>query len=283
MLRIAIQKSGRLHDESIRLLRRAGIGVENGTRKLKVRAKSFPLEVLYLRNSDMPKYIEDGVVDIGIIGENAYIEQGRAIAIKQRLGFSQCRLSLAVPKEVNYSDISFFEGQKIATSYPNTLQQFLDKKGVSATIHKINGSVEVAPSLGLAVGICDLVSSGNTLFTNGLKEVEVLLESEAILVARPELNPEKSQLLEQLLFRFEALLRAQKNKYILLNAPNEHLQEIINILPGLNSPTVMPLAKEGWSSLHSVITESDFWERIEALKAAGAEGILVTPIEKMIA
>ena len=281
-LKIAIQKSGRLHDSSLKLLRECGIHIDNGQDQLKVRATNFPIEVLYLRNSDIPEYVEDGVADIAIIGENVVVEKENRVEIIQQLGFSKCRLSLAVPKNTAFESLSFFEGKKIATSYPNTLKSFLDKNNISADIHKISGSVEIAPNIGLAEGICDLVSSGSTLFKNGLKEVEVILKSEACLVANVSLEKDQKAILNKLIFRITAVLAARNNKYILLNVPNEKVDAVKQILPGMKSPTVMPLSQEGWSSLHSVINENDFWDVIDQLKANGAEGILVVPIEKMV-
>lgn len=282
VLKIAIQKNGRLHDESVELLAECGIKFNNGRDQLKVASFSFPAELLFLRNSDIPNYVRDGIADIAIIGENTVIEKGTKLDIVEQLGFSSCKLSLAVPKDTKYDNASFFEGKKIATSYPNTLQQFLDKNKINAEIHEISGSVEIAPNIGLADGICDLVSSGSTLFKNGLKECDVILKSEACLAATPGLTGDKKELLDKLLFRIKAVKAAKNNKYILLNAPNNKVNDIINILPGMKSPTVLPLAQEGWSSIHSVITENDFWNVIDALKQNGAEGILVVPIQKMV-
>lgn len=282
LLKIAIQKSGRLHDNSLRLLRDCGIVAENGNDQLKVRAQNFPLEILYLRNSDIPQYLEDGVADIAIVGENLLIEKQKNIEIVSRLGFSKCRVSLAVPKNEEASDLSYFNGKKIATSYPNTLQNFLDANQLNAEIHLISGSVEIAPNIGLAEAICDIVSSGSTLFKNGLKEITTVLTSEAVLASSPNLSNEKQMLLDKLVFRIEAVLKAKNTKYILMNVPNDKIDEVSNILPVLKSPTVLPLAIEGWSSLHSVIDETQFWNVIDALKEAGAEGILIAPIEKII-
>lgn len=282
MLKIAVQKSGRLNEGSLALLRDCGIVVENGGDKLKAEASGFPLEVIFLRNSDIPEYVQDGVVHCGIIGENVLAESGAGIDVLQKLGFSRCRLSLALPKEGKYDGLSWFNGKRIATSYPNSLQKFLKRNELNAEIHLINGSVEIAPALGLADAVCDLVSSGNTLFSNGLKEVEVILKSEAVLVASRQLDGEARQLLDKLLFRIRAVLNARKYSYVLLNCPEERLDDIINILPGMKSPTIMPLAQKGWYSLHSVVHEDDFWNHIDALKANGAEGILIIPIEKMI-
>jgi len=281
-LKIAIQKSGRLSEESLKLLKSCGIKVDNGRDQLKVAVPNFPLEILYLRNSDIPKYLEDRVADIAIIGENLLFEQEKQVDIICKLGFSKCRVSLAIPKEDQSNGISFFEGKKIATSYPNTVNKYLKLKNVKAKIHKISGSVEIAPNIGLADGICDIVSSGSTLFKNGLKETEVILRSEAVLASAKELCMEKRQILDKLVFRIESVLRAKNSKYILMNVPNEKIDVVSEILPVLKSPTVLPLAKEGWSSLHSVIDEDQFWEVIDELKEAGAEGILVVPIDKMV-
>ena len=281
-LKIAIQKSGRLNEESLKLLKSCGIKVDNGRDQLKVAVPNFPLEILYLRNSDIPKYLEDRVADIAIIGENLLFEHEKQVDIICKLGFSKCRVSLAIPKENKSNGISFFEGKKIATSYPNTVNKYLKLKNVKAKIHKISGSVEIAPNIGLADGICDIVSSGSTLFKNGLKETEVILRSEAVLASAKELCIEKKQILDKLVFRIESVLRAKNSKYILMNVPNEKIDVVSEILPVLKSPTVLPLAKKGWSSLHSVIDEDQFWEVIDELKVAGAEGILVVPIDKMV-
>lgn len=283
LLRIAVQKSGRLNEGSLQLLRECGIRLESSREQLRVQADNFPLEVFYLRNSDIPQYVEDAVADIAIIGENLLAESQKPLIVVQKLGFSRCRLSLAVPRETAYpNEIEWFNGKRLATSYPNTLSKFLKEKNIDAEIHEISGSVEIAPNIGLADGICDLVSSGNTLFMNGLKEVETILKSEACVVARHTLEPERQALLEKLLFRIRAVLAARKTKYVLLNAPDNKLDEICNILPGVKSPTIMPLAEKGWSSVHSVIAEDDFWEMIDQLKAAGAQGILIMPVEKII-
>ena len=281
-LKIAIQKSGRLNEDSLKLLKSCGIKVDNGKDQLKVEVPNFPMEILYLRNSDIPQYLEDGVADIAIVGENLLIEKRRKVEVIQKLGFSKCRVSLAVPKEVENADLSYFQGKKIATSYPNTVQNFLNEKGIKSDIHTISGSVEIAPNIGLADGICDIVSSGSTLFKNGLKETEVILKSEAVLAASSDLNEEKQAILDKLLFRIKAVLKAKNTKYILLNVPNEKIEEVSRILPVLKSPTILPLAEEGWSSLHSVIDEEKFWEVIDELKNAGAEGILVVPIDKIV-
>ena len=281
-LKIAIQKSGRLNEDSLRLLKDCGISVDNGRDQLKVTVRNFPLEIYYLRNSDIPQYLEDGVIDIAIVGENLLIEKEKNVSIVERLGFSKCRVSLAVPKEVKVKDLSYFEGKKIATSYPNTLKTYLDKNNVSADLHVISGSVEIAPNIGLADGIFDIVSSGSTLFKNGLKETQVVLKSEAVLAKAPTLSQEAKEILDKLLFRIKAVQRAKKSKYILLNVPNDKITAVSNILPVLNSATILPLAKEGWSSLHSVIEENQFWDVIDQLKTAGAEDLLIVPIDKMV-
>lgn len=281
-LRIAIQKSGRLHDDSIKLLKECGIDINNGVNKLKTEASNFPLEVFFLRDDDIPQYVEDGVADIGIVGENVIIEKGRPVRIAEKLGFGKCRLSLAIPKSAEYNGVQDMDKLRIATSYPVILQKFLDEHKITAEIHEISGSVEIAPGIGLADAICDLVSSGSTLFMNGLKEVQVILKSEAALISSNSLTAEQDALLQKLLFRIQAVKKAKNNKYVLLNAPNDKLDEIIKLLPGMKSPTVLPLAEEGWSSVHSVLNENAFWDIIENLKAAGAQGILVVPIEKMI-
>ena len=281
-LKIAVQKSGRLNEDSIKLLKSCGIQIENGEDQLKVVASNFPVELLYLRNSDIPQYLEDGVVDIAIVGENLLIEKEKKIDIIEKLGFSKCKVSLAIPKNVADESLQYFEGKKIATSYPNTVQSFLDKNKINAEIHVISGSVEIAPNIGLADGICDIVSSGSTLFKNGLKETHVILRSEAVLAKSKNLTVEKEEILSRLLFRIQAVLRAKNTKYILMNVQNENIEKVSAILPVLKSPTILPLAEEGWSSLHSVIKENEFWEVIDALKNAGAEGIIVTPIDKMV-
>jgi ATP phosphoribosyltransferase len=281
-LKIAVQKSGRLKEDSLKILKECGISIDNGKDQLKASAFNFPLEVLYLRNSDIPQYIEDGVADIAIVGENVVIEKEKELDVLLKLGFSKCRLAMAVPKEVEYNGLEYFNGKKLATSYPNSLRQFLEANKLECDIHVISGSVEIAPNIGLADGICDLVSSGSTLFKNGLKEVEQILSSEACLVANKNISNLKSAILDRLLFRMKSVLTAKNNKYILLNAPNDKVDDIIKVLPGMKSPTILPLAIEGWSSLHSVINESDFWGVIDQLKLNGAEGILVVPIEKMV-
>ncbi|MBU2996204.1 ATP phosphoribosyltransferase [Cellulophaga baltica] len=281
-IRIAIQKSGRLNDDSIGILKDCGISIDNGKDQLKASSRNFPMEVFYLRNGDIPQYLRDGVVDIAIIGENVLIEKGEDISIAEKLGFSKCKVSLAVPKGVEYTSVKDFQGKRIATSYPNTVTNYLKDKGVTAEIHIINGSVEIAPNIGLADGICDIVSSGSTLFKNNLKEVEVMLKSEAVLAVSSKISEERKEILEKLRFRIQSVLRARQSKYVLLNAPNDKLPKILELLPGMRSPTVLPLAEEGWSSVHTVIAKDSFWEVIDELKQAGAEGILVCPIEKMV-
>lgn len=281
-LKLAIQKSGRLSEDSISLLKQCGIGVKNGGNLLKTTADNFPLEVYFLRDDDIPQYVQDGVADIGIVGENVLYEKCKDVEIVRPLGFGKCRLSIAVPKGESYAGVSYLQGKKLATSYPFLTEQFLRKHRIEAEIHEISGSVEIAPGIGLADAVCDLVSSGSTLFMNGLKEVETILDSQAVLIKQEQLSDEKLALLNKLLFRISAVHTAKKNKYVLLNAPNEALDTIFALLPGMKSPTVLALAEEGWSSVHSVIPEEEFWEKIEALKQAGAEGILVVPIEKMI-
>ena len=282
MIKIAIQKSGRLNIDSLEILKQCGISIDNGKDQLKAAARNFPLEVLYLRNGDIPQYLRDGVVDLAIIGENLIHEKGKGIETIERLGFSKCRVSVALPKEIEFNNIKELDGKRIATSYPNTVKCFFEENGIAADIHIINGSVEIAPNIGLADAICDIVSSGSTLFKNNLKEVVKIMESEAVLVQAPNLSSEKNELIEKLRFRLRAVLRAKKSKYILLNAPNDKIEQISNILPVLKSPTVLPLSQKGWSSLHSVIDEGSFWDVIDALKEAGAEDILVCPIEKMV-
>ncbi|WP_304139197.1 ATP phosphoribosyltransferase [Mesonia mobilis] len=282
MLKVAIQKSGRLHDDSIKILKEAGIYIDNGKDQLKTTSRNFPLEVLYLRNSDIPQYLRDGVVDLAILGENLLVEKGEDLKIVEKLGFSKCRVSVAIPKEKKFTSLEDLEGKKIATSYPNTVKKFLAEKGIKADLHKISGSVEIAPNIGLADAIVDIVSSGSTLFKNNLKEVEQILKSEAVLAVSPQISTEANEILDRLLFRIQSVLKARTSKYVLLNAPNDKLDKIIEILPGMKSPTVLPLAKEGWSSLHSVINEETFWEVIDELKTNGAEGILICPIEKMV-
>ena len=281
-LHIAVQKSGRLHDESLKLLNDCGISIDNGKDQLKAVARNFPLEIFYLRNGDIPQYLRDGVVDIAIIGENLLVEKGDDISIKEKLGFSKCRVSIAIPKEDTYKGIESLIGKKIATSYPNTVKGFLVEKGIDAELHIINGSVEIAPNIGLSYAVCDIVSSGSTLFKNNLKEVEVLFKSEAVLAASSTLDAEKNDILKKLQFRIQSVLKGRQSKYILMNVPNDSIDRISSILPVLKSPTVLPLAEPGWSSLHSVINEGKFWEVIDELKAAGAQDILVCRVEKMV-
>jgi len=282
LLKIAVQTKGRLNEDSLKLIDEAGIKLPLSTRKLISAATNFPLEALFLRDDDIPQAVAAGVADVGIVGENEMLEKNENVMVAKRLGFSKCRLSLAIPKDDEYKGLEYFNGKKIATSYPEILKAYFEKNNIKAEIHVINGSVEIAPGIGLADAIFDIVSSGSTLVSNRLKEVEVVVKSEAVLVANPNLSEAKKTILEQLIFRMESVQRAEKKKYILLNAPNEKLAEIESYLPGMKSPTVMPLAEQGWSSVHSVIDEKDFWEIIGKLKAAGAQGILVIPIEKMI-
>ena len=281
-IRIAIQKSGRLNEDSLQILKDCGISINNGKDQLKASSRNFPMEVFYLRNGDIPQYLRDGVVDIAIIGENVLIEKGEDIKIAERLGFSKCKVSLAVPKSMKYDSVKDFEGKRIATSYPNTVKSYLEENGVKADLHIITGSVEIAPNIGLADAICDIVSSGSTLFKNNLKEVEIMLKSEAVLAVSPKISVEREELLNKLQFRIQSVLRARQSKYVLLNAPDSKLQNILKLLPGMRSPTVLPLAEEGWNSVHTVINKDSFWEVIDELKLAGAEGILVCPIEKMV-
>lgn len=281
-LKIAIQKSGRLSEKSLELLKECGIKIPDFKSKLKNAATNFPLEILFLRDDDIPKYVEQGIVDIGIIGENEVLEQGKNVDLVRKLGFANCRLSLAIPKEQDYSNLTFFQGKKIATSYPNIVKNYFQANNVEAEIVQISGSVEIAPSIGLADTIADLVSSGSTLLHNGLKEVEQVLTSEAVLISSRDLSDDISIILESLLFRIQAVINSRENKYILLNAPSDSIEKIIDILPGMKSPTVLPLAESGWSSIHSVVRESEFWKIIDELKNNGAEGILVIPIEKMV-
>lgn len=281
VLRIAIQKSGRLQEGSLQLLKESGLSF-NGKDQLKTQVRNFQAELLFLRDDDIPQYVEDKVADVGIVGENVFAEKQKKNEIIKRLDFAKCRLSLAIPRAENYRDLSYFQGKNIATSYPNIVQKFLQTNNIEAGIHEISGSVEIAPGIGLADAICDLVSTGSTLLSNGLKEVEVVMQSEAVMIMNPELEQEKKNILDKLLFRIEAVQKAKNNKYILLNCPNESIEKITSVIPGMKSPTIIPLSKEGWSSLHSVVNENDFWEKIDQLKSFGAQGILVVPIEKMI-
>ena len=282
MIRIAIQKSGRLNQESLALLKNCGISIDNGKDQLKAAARNFPVEVFFLRNGDIPQYLRDGVVDLAILGSNTLVEKGQDLEVIETLGFSKCRVSIAIPKEIEFNGLQDLKGKKIATSYPTTVKKFLEEHDIQADLHIINGSVEIAPNIGLADAICDIVSSGSTLFKNNLKEVVKILDSEAVLVQTPKINAEQKEWIDTIQFRIQAVLRAKRSKYILLNAPNESIGKISSILPVLKSPTVLPLAEAGWSSIHSVINEGDFWEVIDQLKAAGAEDILICPIEKMV-
>ena len=282
MIRLAVQKSGRLNLESLKILDDCGISIDNGKDQLKISARNFPIEVFFLRNSDIPQYIRDGVVDLAIIGENLLVEKGADLQVLEKLGFSKCKVSIAVPKELKFKGLKDLEGKRIATSYPNTVKVFLNENNINADLHIINGSVEIAPNIGLADAICDIVSSGSTLFKNNLKEVVEISKSQAVLVQANSLTSDKIELIDKLRFRLQSVLRAKKSRYILLNAPNDKINSISSILPVLKSPTVLPLAKNGWSSLHSVINAEDFWEVIDKLKGAGAEDILVCPIEKMV-
>ncbi|MEO1383311.1 MAG: ATP phosphoribosyltransferase [Bacteroidota bacterium] len=282
IIRLAVQKSGRLSERSLEFIRECGISYSRNKTRLKSASYNFPLELLFLRDDDIPKYVAAGVADIGIVGENVLAEKGENIDLTLRMGFSKCRLSLAIRQNEEYQGIHQFQGQKIATSYPNLLRKYLESKGVTAEIHEISGSVEIAPSIGLADGVCDIVSSGSTLLANGLKEVEVIFKSEAVMINHPQLSSEKREILDQLLFRINAVLRAESYKYVLMNVPNDAVEQVASLIPGMKSPTITPLADSGWSSLHSVLKEDDFWLSIEKIKSAGAQGILVVPIEKMI-
>lgn len=282
MLRIAVQSKGRLYDETMELLQESGISLGVSKRTLLVQAGNFPVEVLFLRDDDIPQSVAGGVADVGIVGENEFVERQEKADIIKRLGFSRCRLSLAIPKAIDYKGLEWFNGKKIATSYPGILNAFLKEKGIKAETHVITGSVEIAPGIGLADAIFDIVSSGSTLVSNNLREVEVVMQSEALLIGNPAMDAEKKAILEELLFRFDAVKAAQGKKYIMMNVPDDRMKEVLSELPGIKSPTVMPLATKGWSSVHTVLDEKRFWEIIGRLKAAGAEGILVLPIEKMI-
>lgn len=281
-IRIAIQKSGRLNEESLKLLKDCGISINNGKDQLKTTASNFPMDIYYLRNGDIPQYLRDGVVDLAIVGENLLIEKGEDISVLEHLGFSKCRVSIAVPKEVTYNGIHDLEGKRIATSYPKTVQNYLADSGINADLHIINGSVEIAPNIGLSDAICDIVSSGSTLFKNNLKEVEVMFTSEAVLVGAETLSEPKKEILDTLMFRIQAVLAGKNSRYVIMNVPNDAISHISNILPVLKSPTVMPLVEAGWSSLHSVVNKNTFWKMVDELKAAGARDILVCPIERMI-
>ena len=281
-LKIAIQKSGRLNEDSLKILKECGISISNGLDQLKSTVPNFPMEIMFLRNSDIPQYLIDGVVDIAIIGDNILVEKGTGLEVLEKLNFSKCRVSIAVPNTFKYNTIQDLEGKRIATSYPVTLNSYLQKNGIKAELHQISGSVEIAPNIGLADAICDIVSSGSTLFKNNLKEVEVMLNSEAVLAVSPLISEDKKEILDRLRFRIQSVLKARQSKYILMNAPNNKIDKIIKVLPGMRSPTVLPLAEEGWSSIHTVIEKNKFWEVIDELKNLGAEGILVVPIEKMV-
>lgn len=281
-LKIAIQKSGRLSEKSLQLLESCGIQISNGERKLKAIASNFPIEILYLRDDDIPQYVEQGVADIGILGENEVWEKNKKVSIISQLGFASCKLSLAIPKDEAYTDLGYFENKRIATSYPKILSDFFKSKNISVIIEEISGSVEIATGIGLADAVFDIVSSGSTLIMNGLKEVEVISRSQAVLISNADLSSEKQQILNKLLFRIESYRNGKENKYILLNAPNLAIPSICKLLPGMKSPTILPLVEEGWSSLHSVVKENDYWDVVEQLKSLGAEGILIIPIEKMI-
>ena len=281
-LKVAIQKKGRLSEKSLELLMECGIKVSNGDRKLKTEAKNFPMEILFLRDDDIPQYVEQGVADIGILGENEVLERDKDVVTVEKLGFGNCRLSLAIPKDDVYTGVSFFEGKKVATSYPKILQNFFKEKNINADIEEIGGSVEIATSIGLAEGIFDIVSTGSTLIMNGLKEIETVLKSEAVMISNKNLSEGKAAILDKLLFRIKAYKSGTKSKYIVLNAPNESLEKICTLIPGMRFPTILPLSGSDWSSVHSVVEEDDFWNIIDALKSYGAEGILVMPIEKMI-
>jgi ATP phosphoribosyltransferase len=282
MIRIAVQSKGRLYEDTMNLLKEAGIKIGNSKRTLLVKASNFPVEILYLRDDDIPQTVASGVADLGVVGENELLEKGEDVDIAKRLGFSSCRLSLAIPKSVEYSGVEWFNGKKIATSYPNILNDYMRKTGISMDLHVITGSVEIAPSIGLADGICDIVSSGSTLISNNLKEVVEVMRSEALLISNKQLTEEKKAILSELIFRIDAVKSAEDKKYVLMNAPTNKVNEITSILPGVKSPTIMPLATDGWSSIHTVLDEKCFWEIIGQLKSLGAEGILVLPIEKMI-
>ncbi|MFA5651461.1 MAG: ATP phosphoribosyltransferase [Proteiniphilum sp.] len=281
-IKIAIQKSGRLSEKSIELLKECGIKVSNGDRKLKTSASNFPMEILFLRDDDIPQYVEQGVADIGILGENEVWEKDKDVRVIEKLGFANCRLSLAIPKDEEYPGLEYFNGKRVATSYPKILGKFFQEKGINVKIEELGGSVEIATGIGLADGIFDIVSTGSTLIMNGLKEAEAIIKSEAVIISNKNLSPRKTELLEQLLFRVKAYKDGQGKKYVLLNAPDEIIPRIVQLLPGMRSPSILPLADKGWSSVHSVINDDDFWEVIDELKRLGAEGILVVPIEKMI-
>jgi len=282
MITLAVQKKGRLSEKTMKLLEDSGINIQNGKAKLQAKASNFPLQVLYLRDDDIPEVVADGIADIGIVGENVFLEKERKVKIIKRLGFSRCRMSIGVPKDFSYNSIQSLEGKSIATSYPNILRNYLAKENVKADVHEISGSVEIAPGIGLADAVFDIVSTGSTLISNGLREVDAIIQSEAVIIANDNIEPKQQEIIDEIIFRIRALRRAKKRKYIMMNAPNDAIKEIVEILPGIKSPTIVPLSIEGWSSVQSVIEESEFWERIQRLKQAGAEGIIVVPLEKMI-
>jgi ATP phosphoribosyltransferase len=282
MITLAVQKKGRLSEKTMKLLEDSGINIQNGKAKLQAKASNFPLQVLYLRDDDIPEVVADGIADIGIVGENVFLEKERNVKIIKRLGFSRCRMSIGVPKDFNYNNIQSLEGKSIATSYPNILRNYLAKENVKADVHEISGSVEIAPGIGLADAVFDIVSTGSTLISNGLREVDAIIQSEAVIIANDNIEPEQQEIIDEIIFSIRALRRAKKRKYIMMNAPNDAIKEIVEILPGIKSPTIVPLSIGGWSSVQSVIEESEFWERIQRLKQAGAEGIIVVPLEKMI-
>ncbi len=282
MITLAVQKKGRLSEKTMKLLENSGISIQNGKATLQAKAANFPLQVLYLRDDDIPEVVADGIADIGIVGENVFLEKERKVKIIKRLGFSRCRMSIGVPKDLNYNNIQSLEGKSIATSYPNILRNYLAKENIKADVHEISGSVEIAPGIGLADAVFDIVSTGSTLISNGLREVDAIIQSEAVMIANDNIDEEQQEIIDEIIFRIKALRRAKKHKYIMMNAPNGAIKEIVEILPGIKSPTIVPLSIEGWSSVQSVIEESKFWERIQKLKQAGAEGIIVVPLEKMI-
>lgn len=282
MLRIAVQSKGRLYEDTMDLLKETGIKINNARRTLLVQSSNFPIEVLYMRDDDIPECVASGVADIGIVGENEFVERDVDANIVKRLGFSKCRISLAIPEAINYTGVKWFDGKKIATSYPNILKKFAKEQGINIDVHVIQGSVEIAPGIGLSDGIFDIVSSGSTLISNKLREVEIVMKSEALLIGNKELTPEKQATLDEFLFRIQSVLVADDKKYVLMNAPTDKVKEICSILPGIKAPTILPLATEGWTSIHTVVDQKHFWEIVGQLKAAGAEGILVLPIEKMI-
>ncbi|MFP4548389.1 MAG: ATP phosphoribosyltransferase [Fidelibacterota bacterium] len=282
MITLAVQKKGRLSEKTMKLLENSGISIQNGKATLQAKAANFPLQVLYLRDDDIPEVVADGIADIGIVGENVFLEKERKVKIIKRLGFSRCRMSIGVPKDLNYNNIQSLEGKSIATSYPNILRNYLAKENIKADVHEISGSVEIAPGIGLADAVFDIVSTGSTLISNGLREVDAIIQSEAVMIANDNIDEEQQEIIDEIIFRIKALRRAKKHKYIMMNAPNGAIKEIVEILPGIKSPTIVPLSIEGWSSVQSVIEEGEFWEQIQKLKQVGAEGIIVVPLEKMI-